>query len=99
MSFCFLNILGQGQKCEMAVVTEILIARSLLGCKQSRFSYSYTCPSLFVSQCVSTKRSGCSSSRHILLQIIYSLVCLLIFKLLKKIIFTASRVTLLRKCK
>lgn len=31
--FCFLNILGQGQKCEMAVVTEISVVRSLLVCR------------------------------------------------------------------
>lgn len=51
--FCFLNTIGQGQKCEMALVTEISIDRSLLVCRTAIDLHICAHVSTFCFKCVS----------------------------------------------
>lgn len=51
--FCFLNTIGQGQKCEMALVTEISIDRSVLVCRTAIDLRIHAHVSAFCFKCVS----------------------------------------------
>lgn len=92
--FCFLNTLGQGQKCEMAVATEISVgAGSLLECRAAVDLHVHTLDhSVF--QCVSTAEWVLFSHTHLTANHKYFFFT--DFQVSRE---GASKVTLLRNCK
>lgn len=92
--FCYLNTLGQGQKCEMAVATEISVgAGSLLDCRAAVDLHIHTLAHSYF-QCVSRAEWVLFSPTHLTAN--HELFFSTDFQASRE---TASRVTLLRNCK